>query len=250
MKKQFSNVAEAWSIYDTVVISGAAGVDSVQGWFNNFAGLGAAQTVNFFNVRNRQIGLPWNNQDTRDAMAFPIEIYGFGITFFGPTMKTLLSRGAPNSADDHTAHMWEAEIGRHASLELQVQQDIKVETNCFIAPGGYGPVGGAYGRGDMQTTFAAANPTLSLGVTTQSSAILNNRWKFPKPIQVPRRANLSATVRFSEYASQLLQTMPGPWDSIFMRVGGGAIDSDWAMFGIRVQLTGKRLVQQRGQYHA
>lgn len=247
MPKVFKNVAEAWTLYDTVLVSSDATVSGQNGWYGTFALLGAAQNINFFNVRNRQVGLPWNNQDTRDALAFPFVVYGLSVQFFGPAIKTQVNAG--DAIEDHTAHIWEAELSRHVSVELQVQQDIKVETTAMMCPPGFGAVGGAYGGGDFQTGFAAVNPTIAMGIVTQSKTHINNRWKFPKPIEIPRRANVSAVLRFTEYATQLLQTMPGPANTFIMDVDG-AVDVEPSLFGIRVDLVGQRQVQQRGQYHA
>lgn len=246
VQKPLRNVAEAWELYDTVLISAYYDTQP-NGWFSSFTNFGNAGVISFYNVRNRGVGLAWNNQDTRDQLAFPVKAYGFGISFFGPGAKTLLS---PNdlAADDLAAHIFEVELPRHIGVELQINQDIHIETNTMIAPAGYGTVGGAYGRGNIGELFPGNSPALAVGFNSQGSALLNNRWKFPKPIQIPRRANISARLRLSEYATQLLNSMPGPWQAPFR--GETALEYRDALFGVRVHLVGQRQVQQRGQYWA
>jgi hypothetical protein len=247
VQKPLKNVSEAWEIYDTVLVSAYYAAQQ-NGWFSSFTNFGNAGVISFFNVRNRQVGLSWNNQDTRDQMAFPVKAYGFGITFFGPGSKTLLS---PNdeAADDLSAHIWEVELPRHIGVELQINQDIHIETNSMMTPAGYGTVGGAYGRGNIGELYPLPiSPAITVGFNSQGSPLLNNRWKFPKPIQIPRRANISARLRISEYATQMLNSMPGPWGNPFR--GDQGIETRSALFGVRIHIVGQRQVQQRGQYWA
>lgn len=244
----FKNIAEVWTLYDSVLVTEYNINQSIQqpGWFTTFAEAGAAQNFSFFNVRNRQAGLSFNNQDTRDALAFPLVIYGMGVQFFSPAMKSLMLPGGVDTIEQHVSHLWEVELPRHVSVELQIQQDIKVETTSLMVPPGYGPVGGAVGNG-VFNDFTGPCPAFQTQINSQSNTHINNRYKFPKPIQVPRRANVSAVLRLSEYASQLLQTFP-QGQRVFQSSSG--IDQQGAVFGICVSLTGQRQVQQRGQYHA
>lgn len=246
MDKPLTNVSESWEIYDTVLISPYFSTQP-NGWFSSFTNFANAGVISFYNTRNRGVGLAWNNQDTRDQLAFPVKAYGFGVTFFGPGCKTMLSPG-DHYADDQAAHIFEAELPRHIGIELQINQDLHIESNSMMTTAGYGTVGHAYGRGVPSDSFPSTAPGISCGFVSQGSTLLNNRWKFPKPIKIPRRANISARLRLSDYAIALLTAMPGPWQTPYQ--GQGALEYRDSLFGVRCHLVGERQVQQRGQYWA
>lgn len=251
------NVRENWMIYDTVMIT-AERDESVAGWFNNWAAAGAANSWSFFNVRNRNVGIPYNNQDVRDQMPFAMRIHSIGVSFWAASMTTfqVWNAGYDDFAyDDVVNHIFANDIPRHCGFTLKIQQDERLKITVPMVPAGYGPHGDGWGRGSVAYNGApgvapiSVLPDVALNVQSSSSPHMAHRWAFPNPLEVPRRASLSVDIQATEYAKQLLQAMP---PSTFMVAGAedettGTMIHDLA--GIQVSIMGDRLVQQRGQYH-
>lgn len=257
--KGFLNVHEAQTLYDSVLVSPNIDKwDFSDGWFTTFANLGAANDIPFFNVRNRNHGLPYNNQDTRDQTAYGMKIYSIGISFFAPQIATQVIENQTITFATEEIHsaIWEADLPRHVGAILRINQDERLKIQSCMAPPGYGPFGGAMGHGEpaQWSTDIADVPSVMKGATSQSMPELTNRWPFPIPLAVPRRAAISVELKFSEYARQLLQFMTGPHSVPFLQdAGDGTYDyllSNYACFGIQVSMQVERMVQQRGQYHA
>jgi hypothetical protein len=254
------NVVESMTLYDTVLVSPfISTLQFIDGWFTSFVGIGSQNEVPFLNVRNRNHGLPYCNQDTRDQMPYGAQIYSLGVEFFAPNVATqfIEELGDPNRywAEEIHSAIWVSDLPRHASITLRINQDDRLKLNCAMAPSGMGPTGGAMGHGDPAADAVIYNgadlvPGFMKGMTSMGEPVLNNRWPFPVPLDVPRKASLSAVIKFSEYGRQLLQHMVGP--NLLRFVGGRGSESVYlnSMFGIRVSLQIKRFVQQRGEYHA
>jgi len=255
--QQVQNVVEAQLLYDTVLVSPfltAANVQFRDGWFLTFAAIGAANDIPFFNVRNRNHGLPYNNQDTRDQSAFPMQIYSMGISFFAPQIASQFIdvEGTPSFVEEIHSAVWQADLPRHASITLRINQDERFKGQCAMIPSGMGPFGGGEAHGnpahDNIVYGGNVHPSIMKGAATMGYPEITNRWPFPVPIDVPRRATISAVIKFSEYGRALLAQMTGPHDLGFATPQAG-LDGFHSMFGIQVSLTVRRQVQQRGQYH-
>lgn len=256
--QNFKNVSEAQLLYDTVLVCNDVNDwEFHDGWTTTFALLGAQIEIPFFNVRNRNHGLPYNNQDTRDQTAYGMQIYSMGVSFFAPQIASQLFESGRTQWDvdcveEIHSPIWEADLPRHASITLRINQDDRIRHQVAMAPPGYGPFGGGMGHGDPNQWGADAAsqdiPSIMKGATTQSVPENTNRWKFPVPIDVPRRATISAVLKFSEYARQLLQTMAGPGDLWFWDSDNHVSLVKSSCFGIQLSLQVKRYVQQRGEY--
>lgn len=242
------NVAENWTYYDTVLIGqNLAGLSFNDGWHPNYLALGLQADVPFFNVRNKNHGLPYNNQDTRDALPFAFRIFTIGVRFWAPSCANYPSDGIGEQQTPSV--LFATELAKHCSVTLQTNQDDRLKSTVQLTPPGYGLVGGGVGQGDMEGLSASFN-----AVTTTDSGgvpILTNKWGFYNPLEIPRRANLSVVLKFNDYGKNLLQAMPGP---LFTQLRDVAADGSYydaaAISGMQVVLGGQRLVQQRGQYHA
>lgn len=251
--KKHENVAEIWTLYDTTLVTGnVANLSFNEGYFTDFSAVGQANEIPFFNVRNRNSGLAYNNQDKRGQMPYAMKIYSIGVQFFGPSTTLYYNNaGNPDGANTIQTALWETEIPKHTSLELWTNQDNRLTVNSLMTSAGVGPVGGGYAQG---STEAGLNqypvPCITKTSNNQGVATLTNRWGFPNPLEVPRTANLSVVLKISEYARQLLGAMDGASLQAFKAV---AADNSWVFkegtWGIRIFLTGMRLVQQRGQLH-
>lgn len=252
--KAYRNVPENWVLYDTCLIGGYANsMNYHDGYFPTFAIAGAQNGIPFFNVRNRNHGLAYNNQDTRDQLPWGFKIFTIGVQFFAP--QTVLYRnnaGVPEGAQVIEQNLFETELPKHCSLTLQTNQDNRLKINSLMAPSGMGIVGGGVGQGDVESNLGTANyinPVM--GGFSQGMPELKNKWGFKNPLHVPRRATLSARIELNEYARALLGAMPGPYYQPFQDIAAdGTLSFHWGMCGIRVVLGGQRLVQQRGQYSA
>ena len=247
-KAGFANVPEAWTLQDTILVTGQAlALDWHDGYFPTFSIAGQANNFPFFNVRNRNHGLPYNNQDTRDQMAYAFEAWSLGVDFWAPQIQTQFSGLPPDTAHSQMSTVWQCDIPRHASVTFNINQDERLKTQVCMAPSGMGPVGGGVAQGIQAAAGGGVN--VIKGVTSMGDADITNRWKFPNPLRIPRRAALSAVIQLSEFGRNLLQAMPGPFHYRFYD-DQGADAMRWSCFGITMTLTGKRLVQERGQYHA
>lgn len=248
IENEYYNVEETFPLFDTVAVTER--LPSIHptppGWFSTFAAMGAANDIAFFNVRNKATcGRAYNNQDTRDQTAWGYLLRSVGVQFFAPPIASLLD--ADNYMHMQNNALWEAELPQHAALTLRINQDDYLKINVAMVNAGIGPTIGGWGQFGGQ---AIGSQHMVSGANTQGEPLLKNMWHFPEPIGIPRRASLSATIKFSEYGRQLLQVMPGP-DSIYYRgpVWGQSLLIN-AFFGVKVVLVGQRLVQQRGELHA
>jgi hypothetical protein len=254
MQEEFVNVGEHWPLVDTVIIgTDSNGEQKVPGWMNTLATLGQANHLYFFNSRSRADGLAYCNTDTRDKMPYAFKLYSLGVRFFA-TMQT--EGPDPDATADwwtsnYVPHIFMVDLPRHCSCTLQVQQDDVLKTTVPLVPAGYGPVGGAYGRGSPNSAFSMAVDK-SYSAITQSTAHITNRWSFPTEIQIPRTASFSIDLRFTEYARQLLQAMT-KYNTQDAVSGNGHAENlghqSKTYYGIQVTLIGERLVQQRGELH-
>jgi len=251
LSPKFTNVGENWKLYDTVLIGDyAEDMDFHVGYFTTYAALGAANVIPFFNVRNRNHGLAYNNQDTRDQLPYVFHIYSIGVTFWTPSTTDYAAYDpAIVGAQVKNHHIFSVELPKHASLLLKTNQDERVELSALMAPAGYGIAMGGLAQGDPEASYTY--PNVSHFNFNQGIAEWGNVWGFRKPLEIPRTANLSVEINFSEYARQLLQGMIGPHYQPMQDVANdNSFFGAASCSGIQVTLQGKREVQQRGQYHA
>lgn len=246
---QFTNVAEAWMLYDTILIGGYyATVKPNNGYFQAYATLGANAEVAFFNVRNRSHGIPYNNQDARDQLPYVFHIYAIGVAWFAPSTSCYHASEPPLGQESLVNALWQTEIPKHTSVVLKTNQDEVLITNSLMVPPGYGPVGGGVAQGEVESAYGI--PAVHHTANSQGGSILTNVWGFRKPKQIPRTANLSVVLRFNTYAQNLLQTFSGPNAQPIKSSADDTTNFNApGCGGIQVFLKGKREVQQRGQYH-
>lgn len=256
--KQYENVVENWTLYDTVLISTLVGAQDTpisfsDGYFASYAALGAANEVPFFNVRNRTSGLAYNNQDTRDTMNYGMKIFTVGVQFFSPCTSLYKNvEGAVMGQSVTEQTIFATELPKHCSLRLNTNQDERLKINALMASAGIGAIGGGVAQGDRtdDTQVAFNSPNVVKTNFNQGVSMLNNRWSFRNPIEIPRRANMSVTIKISEYGRQMLGAMVGPKNQPFQDVAhDGSVYFSPGMCGIRVLINGMRFVQQRGQLH-
>jgi hypothetical protein len=250
VSKAFANVAENWILYDTVLIGGfVSSMDYNTGWYTTFTAAAAATQIPFFNVRNRSHGIPYNNQDTRDQLPYVFKIYSIGVNFFAPSTTTYFTGSTTIFAAQTLSNsLFEMELPKHCSLTLRTNQDERLIANSLMTPSGYGVIPGGVAQGDYETAYTypnVAHTSFSQGVPE-----LTNKWGFPKPLEIPRTANLSVTLRLSEYAQHLLTQLPGPYFQPMRNLADDDYTDSYGCAGIQVTLGGVREVQQRGQYHA
>lgn len=253
--KPYMNVREQWLLWDTVACFNTTGLNFTNptGWFLNYAAMGAANEVDFFNVRNRRAGLPYCNQDSRDNMPYGFRCTSLGIGFFAHsiTQSPTWAVDETFSPDDNVSHIWMNDLPRHANITFRVQQDDILKTTALFAAPGYGPVGSGYGRGSPSTlpTDNSNGYDHTANVITQGQPMLANRWVFPLSIDIPRRATINVKLKFAEWGRQLLQTIPPGLLNFGVDDGASDIAQTPTFAGIQVSFGGERLVQQRGQHH-
>lgn len=254
VQKEYTNVGEAWNLYDTILCGGY--VPSMQfntGWFATFAAMGLANTLPFFSVRNKNHGLMYNNQDTRDQLPYVFRVFTIGVSFFAPSAPLYEdTAGVPTNPQTQALHHFVHELPKHCSVTVQVQQDDRLKIAALMTPPGYGAFGGGVAQGDPEVAWAAGGAPANVARWNVHSGVpeLKNKWAFPEPLEIPRRANLSVVLRLSEYGRQMLQNMVGPFQYVLANTDSTAWEFRYGMCGVQVTLGGQRLVQQRGQLHA
>jgi hypothetical protein len=273
-QKNIMNVAEAWPIYDTICVCNTFyGNESAElGWYQSFATFAEKQTHSFFKSRTLgQIGQQYCNKQTLDTMDFAFEAYSMGLAFYAPGVRLLgkLTGGALLDRDVGSAHWWEVEFPRHCSIQFKVQQDIVAELPAMMANPGYGPQGSGASMEHEDVVADVPNgatnpaypPVMNWGLT-QGVPSISARWRFPKKIKIPRTATIEGILEVSDLARGVLEGLGdvdgagapgGPLNYIFADAveDGDVTYSEFpARFGIQMSLIGKRLVQQRAQYHS
>jgi hypothetical protein len=192
---QRQNVREQIILTDTVLVGKYVGqmTDRPSGWFASFADAGAAGSFSFMNVRNRSIGITYNNQDARDQLPFGMRITSLGVKFWAPACasqftacqnkgSTTLDRVAvsdetytdppyaelTNREELHSA-VWESDLPNHCSLILRTNQDIRLRGPVALFTPGFGPVGGGWGWGSPSDLWMAAIGTPVPAISHESS---------------------------------------------------------------------------------
>jgi hypothetical protein len=254
----YNNVRETFPLYDTMIVSSALETMSKQPeqWFSTFQNAGAANEWNFFNIRNRaSAGLPYNNQDTRDQLAWAYELYGINIHFFAPQIASQERQADTtligNREYIHTA-LWEADIPRHCGFELKINQDIRLEAASLMPGAGGGPVASGYTPLGLAGGGGFAHDVEGASILTaggQSEEHVTVQFSFPRPIGIPRKCSIALTIKPNEYARRLITQLGGPYFYSWYD-NQDRIQTTPVAFGIRCTLRGARLVQQRGALHA
>jgi hypothetical protein len=255
MGQQFMNVREKWFYYDTILVSPWVALLShpIPGWFSSFAQIATADSLTFFNARNKAIGLSYNNQEARDQLPFALVAETVSLGFFGPATSSLY--GTPCTAQpvkgrvDFLPAWGETEVPQHTSCVFKTNQDERLKINCAMVPPSYGPVGTAIGQGDTSATIngqSASTDTAGMG-----TAHLKYRWEFAAGgIGIPRRATMSVEIRFTEWVKAWLAGLWGPGNVEFATAPTPTYVQIPSAFMIQCMVTGRREVQQRGEYHA
>ena len=211
-------------------------------------------------------------------MPYPFEAYSLGVAWFGNALSLddCMDRRGGADTEEICQHIFQSDLPRHSSISFKVNQDERFRAPCLIASPGYGPVGGGAAHGSLSDLKYAGGypapapyepPTIDWKfpagypvdcsrmnvITTQGVPLRGVRWPFPVPIEIPKRASISAVVTISDYGRQLLAVMSGPGGVISSAFPDSSTDNTTprsGYAGIQVTLYGKRLVQQRGEYHA
>lgn len=254
----FMNVKEQWFMYDTVAVSPWVDLLShpISGWYPDFAGLSGADSVSFFDSRNKGlVGLAYNNQDSRDQIPYALTAESISVGFFAPA--TASQTGTVDQLDlpgrvDTISSFWDNELPQHTGATFRVNQDDRLKTTCAMMSPGYGPVGQASGQGD---TSSVGGYSTSVHAAGWGVARLKFRWDFPGGIGIPRRGTIAVQLRFTEWARDVLSKLWGPGNVSLKNYVGGEVPTTEivhkpTMFMIQCLIQGKRQVQQRGEYHA
>lgn len=250
----YMNVKEKWFYYDTILISPWVATLShpIPGWYSSFANLSTSDSLTFFNSRNKAIGLAYNNQEARDQLPFALVAETLSIGFFAPSAATLY--GTPCVARpvkgrvDLLSSWWENEVPQHSSAVFKTNQDERLKINCAMIPASYGPVGNAMGQGDTSVIHGHSGTVNAGGMGTSH---LKYRWEFSAGgIGIPKRATMSVELRFTEWVKSWMATLWGPGNTEFATAPNPTYVNVPSVFAIQCMVTGRRQVQQRGEYHA
>ena len=247
-KIEFENAVEVWELHDSVLISEY--VDSNPkyqgvGFYNSYAALGAAGEIPLFTVRNSSIvDSAYCNFDSKDKMNFVYHAFSLGVDFIGPVLT-----GVENPITHVRTAVFEAELPKHASFILTLNQDEKIVATIPLLPAGQGSVGGL-GMTNISSPLGPAQQTTAF---TNGAATIKNRWRFksPGPMRIPRNVTIKGVLRFSSIGRAILAGMEDPGTAIVTddpTPGQGTGEVDLAAL-IRISLFGVREVQLRNLQH-
>jgi hypothetical protein len=253
--KQYANVVETWSLYDSIVICPTLyGTEQNASWFTTFAGFSTRETHRFYKTRTEAtVGPQYNNQQSSDSMDFAFKIHSIGLAIMGPPFfecqPSEVDSDAIVTVDAYLPQWFVAEFPYHCGIQLKVQQDIRVELPVVACPPGYGAIGGGV---SSETPAIITHGDIPY-VTNQSGSgvpVLSNRYPLPEPIGVPRTGQIEGILHVSEWARNTLANVTGPHQIVF-NSDDGALPYNFedARYIIQMSLFGERLVQQRAQYH-
>lgn len=251
MEEQKLNAWEGYPLYDTVLIGEGMGNDVNLKGYNTFQELGREDEISFFTQRNRSgAGIPYCNLDSAEQVSYAFLAYSIGVEFTTPAIQDVTdSEGAVAPPTQYNYLGFGNELLKHSSLQFQVGQDEKLLSNVLGAPGG----GGIAGFSQVGNKSAANN--VYEGTYAQysnGSPRLPNRYKFKKPVRIPRNRNIEAKISFSTYGRGLLDTLSGPGrilinnETLLTNVEDSTVPGICTM---RVSLIGRREVQQRNAQH-
>jgi hypothetical protein len=258
--KSPKNVAEAWSIYDTIAISSELyGAEQNAGWFVDFQTFGQQEQQSFFKTRTEGlVGLPYTNQQSSDSMDFAFIAHSIGLAIWAPVPNTEADPtpedGQPNDVrrfDAVNGHWFGAELPRHMGIQFKVQQDIRIELPALHAPPGYGVTGGGTAFPQLPAVGTFGEIPFCSSNTQQGVPLLNNRYPLPYKIGIPRTSSIEGILHLSQYARDILTTMgTAPQSFVFNSATGAAPYTFFQKrYMIQLSLIGERLVQQRAEYH-
>lgn len=267
--EQFKNVAEPWVLYDSLVICPSDGMkgseQNTTGFYTTYSTFGQQQKHTFFKSRTEgMVGLEYTNMQSADSMDFAMEVYSIGLAFVAPGVRVQgeISAGDITSIDAGVNHWFDTELPRHCSISLKINQDILCELPAMQCSPGYGMTGGgasfahnAYQLGVDSNYLPVMNFTC-----TQGAPYIKNRFQFtkrdeqtgeivPNPIKIPRTASVEMILELSDTAMAQLQSFNGPYNYISNNSNGSAIVAYPQRSIVQASMAGKRLVQQRAQYH-
>jgi len=253
--KNFENVAEQWPVYDSIIICEQmyGSEATVPGWYTSFALFGSRETHSLF--KNRTMGTAgeqYCNMQSADSMDFAFLIDSIGLEITGPATNDVQIGSVDGqgeivgSLDYILPKWWAADFPWHVGVQLKVQQDVRWEGNAMSCPAGVGASGAGLSFQQAAVSSFAEIPWM-FSNTTQGISMLKNRQPFPEPIGVPRTGNLEVILHVGEWARTILQNITGPHSASINNDGG--VNNFYTRYMIRCSLFGKRLIQQRDQYH-
>jgi hypothetical protein len=237
------NATEIWPLYDSVMICNAVTtLYPKANWYAQYSDFADPAEIPFFNVRNRSIGMQYNNFDSSEKLPFVYHIYGLAISVQAPIVSQIkIGEDNPTAANQTRPGdlFFATELARHSAFILKVGQDEKMVNATNLLP----PGSGVHGFADMFNK--AGNNAGSMPSNLQNGVPEHkNVWAFPEPIAVPRDRNVSGTLVLSSYMRESLKKCIGP---------GNYLNDDTADHPnkypaasvIRATLIGKREVQLR-----
>ena len=258
--KKYANVAEAWSLYDTIAISSELyGAEQNAAWFTDFSTFGQQETQSFFKTRTEGlVGLPYTNQQSADSMDFAFVAHSIGLAIWAPIPNTEAfpippdgDVGGVTGFDAVNGHWFGAELPRHMGIQFKVQQDVRIELPALHASPGYGVSGGGAAFPQLPAIGTFGEIPFFSSNAQQGVPLLNNRYPLPYKIGIPRTASIEGILHLSEHARDILSVMgTSPQNFVFNSADGTSPFTFFQKrFMIQLSIFGERLVQQRAQYH-
>lgn len=242
---EYENAVEVWELHDSVLISKYVDENSKYqgvGFYNGYAALGAAAEIPFFTIRNSSIvDQAYCNFDSKDKMNFGFHCFSLGIEFIAPTFD-----GGENPNATMRSQTFAAELPKHASFVLTLNQDEKVVSTINLVPSGMGV------QGSMNESMDPAHsPAQNVQVAQNGWPSIKNRWEFKGPLRIPRNVTIKGTLQFSSIGRAILAGMESP---SLMNVNGDpqpgqGTGNVWQAAMIRVSMFGVREVQMRNLQH-
>lgn len=239
----FLNAEEAWGIYDTIQIRDGA---TEKEGFPSYIALGGVPLWPFFDQRKSDIGTAYTNRDSNESLEFAFEAYSLGVRFVAPEGIVEEKKDVGGESNLLIHSIFSRMVAEHVGMRFKVKQDDKLIHTCTMAPSGFGPNSPSMIQGP-NLAVAADQIGYSSPSNTNGQPHVSGRWKFPAPVEIPRGAVFNMKLEPSAYIRDLLASMIGPSPYKFCPAGEEIEKPSCAL--IRVDIIGKRGVQQRNALH-
>jgi hypothetical protein len=260
--RNFENVGEPWYLYDSLIVCDQLfGTEQkVNGWFTSFTAFSQNETHSFFKLRTESVaGAAYNNQQKSDVMDYGFELHSIGIAFKAPGTRLLpiiedRIGGGVIGMNYEAAHWWEVELPNHCGFQFKLNQDIVAEGPAYDFPPGYGTQGGGASNPHASHSTGPAQAYLNYA-GSQGMPIMSGRRWFEHPIGIPNDALIEGILNVSDIAREILfkYLTPGGMPSYGFPIDDSIdpliVKAAASRYMIQVSLLGKRLVQQRGEWH-
>lgn len=224
---------EQWERIDSVVTG--IGASNVQGWFETFQAMAAAEKLVWFAGRDPNVGSAYTNQDS-ERTDWAQDLYDISMQFIAPPGVGDLETNANDALVSQV--LWH-QLMSVLSLRIVLSESDEIAK----APADHFPAG----FGTSYPLFADQSSSFSF-FGNNGEPIVGNTWKFPVPIMLASKSRITIEGRIDRPLKNTLAGISGPgYKNIptgFAPPNNFILQPNW--FAIKATIRGPRYLQLRG----